>query len=70
MKTYRVYLIATKKNKVKEIYIPIRGVSEEDVKNYIENEFIPEIKNHKTGIYHIPGTEYKIDRIAIRLYNL
>jgi len=67
MKTYRVYLSIIRKEKIKEIYIPVRGISEDDVRNYIETEFIPEIKNHETGIFHIPGAEYKIDRIAIRL---
>jgi len=68
MKTYRVYLIAKHLNYENvEIQIPIRGESEEDVRNYVETEFIPEIKKNETGITHFPNVKYEIDRIAIRL---
>ena len=67
IKNYYVYLIPIRQYRdLKEICIPVRGTSEEDVREYVKNELIPEIKNHETAILHFPGTEYQIDRITMK----
>ena len=68
MKTYRVTIIRTYRGKEKEYCIPIRGNSEEDVRQYTEKEFIPEMAKGRTSLcISLPGATYEIEKIAIPL---
>jgi hypothetical protein len=68
MKTYRVTIIRKWGEYEKEYCIPIRGKDEEDVRNYIDNEFIPEMAKGRTSLcIYNPNATYKIDKIALPL---
>jgi len=66
MKNYRVYIIRTYKGKEKEFCFTTRGTSEEDVYEYLEKEFIPDMAKGRTSLcLSLPGAVYKIDKISI-----
>ena len=66
MRNYRVTIIRKWKDREKKYCIPIQGEDMEDVKKYIEEEFIPEMAKGRTSLcIHHSGAEYSIEKIVL-----
>jgi hypothetical protein len=65
MKNYRVTIIRRVLDREVEFCIPIRGENEEDVRQYVENEFIPEMAKGRTSLcIYDPNAVYCIEKIT------
>jgi len=63
----RIVRVLKVKDKIseKEYCIPIRGESVEDVRDYLVNEFIPEMEQGKTSLcISNPNASYHVEKIT------